>query len=60
MQAFQPRSYWIPGSWDLRIVYTDDEVVTGKKPKRRSLLLLRVCPQIKYLIFIELQSISSS
>ena len=19
-----PRSYWIPGSWDLRIVYTDD------------------------------------
>jgi len=22
--ASQGRSYWIPGSWDLRIVYTDD------------------------------------
>jgi hypothetical protein len=22
--SFDNRSYWIPGSWDLRIVYTDD------------------------------------
>src|SRR4029434_5873805 len=31
---FQRRSYWIPGSWHLRVVYTDD--LSGRDPSQES------------------------